>query len=81
MQKRFIDYTPHVFRLFFFFTFTTFQYKFLKRLENMEVTEKDKMVLEVEMEDEDADVTWYRNDAVRDPLKSKHPQTSTRKQR
>ena len=34
----------------------------------MEVTEKDKMVLEVEMEDEDADVTWYRNDAVRDSL-------------
>ena len=45
--------------------FLSIQYKFLKRLENMEVTEKDRMVLEVEMEDEDADVTWYRNDAVR----------------
>jgi len=43
------------------------QYKFIKRLENCEVTEKDKMVLEVEMEDEDADVTWYRNDAIIDP--------------
>merc|ERR1719334_1498999 len=43
------------------------QYKFIKRLENCEVTEKSRMVLEVEMEDEDADVTWYRNDALIDP--------------
>jgi len=43
------------------------QYKFIKRLENCEVTEKDRMVLEVDMEDADADVSWYRNDAIIDP--------------
>lgn len=55
------------------FTMTEPEWDFMKLLEDVEGVERDKAVFECDVNDPEAEVTWWRGDKVSEAKKKKCP--------